>query len=176
VNPGLLWARTRAEATLGRTGQPGSDFSGADPRAGVAGGGGAINKGLCGGFDEAARVPGRPGRPLRARAKARRSATERCLLGVDPTYVTRPRHIEVQVFADSPRPLSSHSTERELSLQRRHQKVIEERARRRAGPPRNPEAGHQLPAAVEGRKGREMKLGRVAGTGSSFAGNASQGA
>jgi acetyl/propionyl-CoA carboxylase alpha subunit len=64
---------------------------------------------------------------LEALASCRREAKssfgdDRVLL---ETFVSTPRHIEVQVFADS-RGDAVHLFERDCSLQRRHQKVIEE--------------------------------------------------
>ncbi|WGW02549.1 acetyl/propionyl/methylcrotonyl-CoA carboxylase subunit alpha [Tropicibacter oceani] len=58
----------------------------------------------------------------RAKAEARTSFGNDAVL--IEKYVTQPRHIEVQVFGDGTRAV--HLFERDCSLQRRHQKVIEE--------------------------------------------------
>nr|WP_285179491.1 biotin carboxylase N-terminal domain-containing protein [Micrococcus terreus]MDK7701342.1 biotin carboxylase N-terminal domain-containing protein [Micrococcus terreus] len=69
----------------------------------------------------------RPDQLPEALASARRTA--RSAFGDDTLFlerlVRRPRHIEVQVLADS-QGHTVHLAERECSLQRRHQKVIEE--------------------------------------------------
>ncbi|MFZ7090461.1 acetyl/propionyl/methylcrotonyl-CoA carboxylase subunit alpha [Primorskyibacter sp. 2E233] len=58
----------------------------------------------------------------RAKAEARTSFGNDAVL--IEKFVTQPRHIEVQVFGDGTRAV--HLFERDCSLQRRHQKVIEE--------------------------------------------------
>ena len=82
----------------------------------VAGGGGKGMRRVDKAADFAAALAGA------RRVAAAAFGDERVLL---ETYVTRPRHIEVQVFGDT-RGHVVHLFERDCSLQRRHQKVIEE--------------------------------------------------
>ncbi|MFM8991317.1 MAG: ATP-grasp domain-containing protein, partial [Alphaproteobacteria bacterium] len=84
-------------------------------------------KAAAGGGGRGMRLVREPGALAEALASARREASssfgdDRLLV---ERYVERPRHVEVQVFADS-HGGCIHLFERDCTLQRRHQKVVEE--------------------------------------------------
>lgn len=84
-------------------------------------------KAAYGGGGKGMRVVNRPDEFMDALQSARREA--RASFGNDKIllerYLTRPRHIEIQVFADN-HDNAVYLAERDCSLQRRHQKVVEE--------------------------------------------------
>src|SRR6266849_5168512 len=96
---------------------PGSSSSGLPVMVKPSGGGGGIGMKVVESEDELAAA-------IESSAQAARSAFG------DPTiyierYVSKPRHVEIQVICDS-HGSAVHLGERECSIQRRHQKIMEE--------------------------------------------------
>ncbi len=117
----LMGDKARAKAAATQAGVPIVPAGGEDGVYPV------IVKALAGGGGKGMRVVHRPQDLAEATAAARREA--HAAFGDDRVmverYLERPRHIEIQVLADRHGNVI-HLGERECSLQRRHQKVIEE--------------------------------------------------
>jgi len=132
VEAGLVWIGPPAEAIelmgdKGRAKQAASAAGVPVVPSGEDGGYPVVVKAVAGGGGKGMRVVEMPEELEAATAAAQREA--RAAFGDDRVmierYLERPRHIEIQVLADA------HGTclslgERECSLQRRHQKVVEE--------------------------------------------------
>ncbi|NJP66428.1 acetyl/propionyl/methylcrotonyl-CoA carboxylase subunit alpha [Streptomyces spiramenti] len=130
----LMGDKIRAKATVGAAGVPvvpGSAGSGLSDDQLVAAaeeiGMPVLLKPSAGGGGKGMRLVREPGRLADEIAAARREA--RASFGDDTLlverWIDRPRHIEIQVLADGHGTVL-HLGERECSLQRRHQKIIEE--------------------------------------------------
>ena len=125
--------KNRAKAIMAQAGVPVvPGYDGADQDAGVLAeqaakiGYPVMIKAIAGGGGKGMRLVERAGEFAEALASAR--AESRAAFGDDTVliekYISAPRHIEVQVFGDGTDAI--HLFERDCSLQRRHQKIIEE--------------------------------------------------
>ncbi len=107
-------------------------------------------KASAGGGGKGMRVVEKPGDFKAALAGARREAMasfgdDRVLI---EKYLTKPRHIEIQIFRDS-HGNGLHLNERDCSVQRRHQKVLEEAPAPGMTSARRAEMGQAAVAAAE---------------------------
>jgi acetyl-CoA/propionyl-CoA carboxylase biotin carboxyl carrier protein len=128
-------AAKRTVAAAGVPVVPGSDTPGltdaelaaAAHQIGLTAGQPVLLKPSAGGGGKGMRLVTDPAGLAEAIAAARREATASFGDGtlLVERWITNPRHIEIQVFADT-RGHVIHLGERECSLQRRHQKIIEE--------------------------------------------------
>ena len=129
-----MGSKSEAKAIMGRAGVPlvpgyhGDDQKDADlRRAADRTGYPALIKAVAGGGGKGMRRVDRAEDFAEALAGARREA--KTAFGDDRVliekYVLQPRHVEVQVFADT-HGNAVHLFERDCSIQRRHQKVVEE--------------------------------------------------
>ncbi len=145
----LMGDKARAKALARAAGVPvvpgvdGEDVSTDEIRAFAAEHGfPVVVKALAGGGGRGMRVARSAGEVEVAVAAARREA--RAAFGDDRVlverYLERPRHLEVQVLADRHGTVL-HLGERECSLQRRHQKVVEEAPSPVVGPERRARMG-----------------------------------
>ncbi|MBX5443289.1 MAG: ATP-grasp domain-containing protein, partial [Solirubrobacteraceae bacterium] len=116
----LVGDKARAKATAAAAGVPTIPAGDDGPYP-------VVVKAVAGGGGRGMRVVRAPGELAAATAAARREAEAAFGDGrvIVERYLERPRHVEVQVLADAHGAVV-HLGERECSLQRRHQKVIEE--------------------------------------------------
>ena len=150
----LMGSKLTARELMSQAGVPvlpGQDLTGVDDAAVPAladeVGWPILVKASFGGGGRGMRVVREPGELLEAIASARREAG--AAFGDETVflehYVDEPRHVEIQIFGDQQGTIV-HLNERECSIQRRHQKIVEESPSPAVGPELRAEMGA---AAVE---------------------------
>jgi 3-methylcrotonyl-CoA carboxylase alpha subunit len=154
---GLMGSKSAAKALMQRSGVPivpgyheADQSVAALAKAAALIGYPVLLKASVGGGGRGMRVVPAPGELAEALASARREA--KAAFGDDQVliekYIASPRHIEVQVFGDSHGNIVS-LYERECTLQRRHQKVVEEAPSIAITPPRRDQMSAAARAAAQ---------------------------